>query len=333
MNLRTIHPGPGGLPRALRGADALELLSEDALDLLSEIVDKKPSLVLSPMRPGYIRGIDFYRSSLFVPAFTEGLERFVGAHGRLPDLVEPKACIDHFFAMKYFGHIPMPPSPVDKLETHEFIPKERRETVARPRVVWRSDKAALPSDDAVPAGNYYLTASNGCSMLTRVRWPVPPDERRKLEELCQRWLNIIYGVSWGEWWYATTRQRVFMEEDVSPRLSSEVSFKIFVRQGEVKVIRAVDSKRRRECFFDAGLDRLAGLSEDCTPLDIELPANIEQMMAVASDVGQRFDVARIDLFHTPDLPLLGEITLCHTNATYNFVPAAFDEYVRRALFE
>ena len=56
-------------------------------------------------------------------------------------------------------------------------------------------------------------------------------------------------------------------------------------------------------------------------------------MAVASYIGQRFDVARIDLFHTPDLPLLGEITRCHTNATYNFAPAAFDEYVRSALFE
>lgn len=157
--------------------------------------------------------------------------------------------------------------------------------------------------------------------------------RQNLEQKCRKWLARNYGLHWGEWWYAASPQKLFMEEDLSGRIISEVTFKIFVRQGRVKLIRAIDSLRRLECFFDPNLEKVHGNSHDCTPLEMTLPNNMPDLLSAAGDIGRRFDIARIDLYHSEDLPIIGEITLCHTNAMSKFMPREFDDFVRKSLFE
>ena len=311
----------------------MDVTAVDALELLKDIADKNPSLIHNPSRRGYVRGIEFYSARAFLRALSTGLEQFARAHGRLPNLVAPQACVDHFFCLKFFGYIPMPPNPGDKLKGLEFVSKEKAASVTKPKVVWVSERPILPKNDELPEGNYYLKASNGSSMHARIKWPIDSSLRHPLEQKCEKWLQRKYGLRWGEWWYSTSKQQMFMEEDVSDRTISEVSYKIFVRRGRVKLVRAVNDPQKLERIFDAELDFISGQTEDFTPFDQPLPDNIDAMMSVAADIGRRFDVVRVDLYHTQDLPMLGELTLCQWNATKNFVPASFDDYVRKSLFE
>lgn len=144
----------------------------DSLRLLADIADKNPSLFNTPSRDGYARGIEYYSARAFVTAFTKGLNKFFKAHGRAPNLVVPESCADHFFRMKFFGFIPMPPNPADKLNVLKFVSEERAGSVTRPKIVWVSDKPILPKNDEVPEGDYYLKASNGSAMQAKVKWPI-----------------------------------------------------------------------------------------------------------------------------------------------------------------
>jgi hypothetical protein len=303
------------------------------LRFLHQIAEENPALLDSPARDGYMRGIEFYSARAFLSSLTTALEHFTHFHDRLPDLVNPISTADHFFCVKFFGFIPMPPNPADKLNVLLFVPERMSACVTKPKVRWTSDQPVLPDDSALPPGQYYLKAANGCRMHELITWPVDKPTRRNLERKCAEWLDKRYGLRWGEWWYTASPQRIFIEDDVSGQTVSETTFKIFVRRGEVKMIRAIESRTRRERLYDGKLDHLAGYADGCIPTDWPLPNNIDAVMDAAAQIGRPFDIARIDFFHTADLPMLGEITLCHWNAAKTFLPASFDEDLRKSLFE
>lgn len=305
----------------------------DSLKLLAESAEINPSLFSAAPRKDEKRGIDVYSEHAFLNAFTTACRGFVVWHGRLPNLAAPKITADHIFRMKFFGYFPVSPNPGDKLCNLEYVPEELRPMVTRPKVIWVSGEPRLPSDGDVPPGSYYLKPSNGYHTHERIDWPVSPALRKGLEEKAGEWLSTTYGLGWGEWWYALTKQRLFIEQDLASALVNNVEYKLFCRRGEVKLILAVRVGGGPRSYFDSSFERLDGAETDCERSDYDLPDNIETMCKVAAGISRSFDVVRVDFFHTAGRPMLGELTLCHRDGQVTYTPDSFDAYVRQALFE
>ena len=158
-------------------------------------------------RPGFRRGIDFYRSRGLLAALTNALQAYHAKFGVFPDLVEPKGYNEKILRFKFFGELKVPEAG-DKLATARFIPEAWRDRIRRPTVVWHSHAPALPANDRIAPGVYYLKSNHGSGMFRKIRYPLAEAERAELQALCKGWLMRDYGVHDGEWWYAAFPRRV-----------------------------------------------------------------------------------------------------------------------------
>lgn len=320
------HPG-SDFPMTLDESRAsLDRLRKDAPDLFA---GAPPS--------GTGRGIDAYQPEDLPKVYCNACNIFHDALGRFPDLVRPQSTADHFFAMKFFHPIPLKPNPSDKLAAISYLPAEMRNRVGWPRRVWVSDQPALPEPGAVAPGTYWLKLSKGWGMNRKVVWPPGDAERDELEAMARHWWHRPYGVGWGEWWYGLGKPRLFLEQDLSGMMVNRPEIKVFVRDGEVKMLYSIWSLsdgRLEQSYFDASLRRLPGRSPKFGPLDEPLPDTIGLMMEAAAEIGKRFRVVRVDFINAAGpIPYLGELTLCHVNAGNVLSPPEFDKWVCRQLFE
>jgi hypothetical protein len=66
--------------------------------------------------------------------------------------------------------------------------------------------------------------------------------------------------------------------------------------------------------------------------EIARPKNLHEMLRVAAAVSSRFSIVRIDLYTDGERCCVGEITNCHANATYRFIPAEGEEIAAALMF-
>src|SRR5579862_969121 len=99
-----------------------ELLSW-ALAQLGQIAGRPDNPFLRLPPPEYRRGIDFYSGTGLARALARAGGKFLVAHGRLPDLADPRDWNEKLICAKFFMPIGSARF-ADKCRTGEFIPPE-----------------------------------------------------------------------------------------------------------------------------------------------------------------------------------------------------------------
>lgn len=314
-----------------------EVTKTVALAWLDALEAARPDYVRGPVRAGCRRGIDVLRPEVFRESLRIALRLFVRFHGRLPDLVHDPLHVDHFFGMKFFGHIPMP-NPADKLLTAGYVPPELGDAVIlteRPHI---SDRPVLPPDDAVPPGRYFLKLALGSGQQSRLPWPPAPGQRPQIESALRRALRRRYGVAWGEWWYALGPTRWFLEADLSERIAPHPEWRIYVRRGSVRMAILIhywheDREKNHQRIIGPDMAPLPGRTRGRSALDCPLPQHTARFFEIAAAMGRRFDMVRVDFMDVGEpRPVIGELTLCDANARRLFVPESFNRTATELLF-
>lgn len=264
---------------------------------------------------GFLRGIDFYSRRELIRTLATVLTTYRQAGGRYPDLVSPRLYSEKLSHAKFFSPIKVPESG-NKLLTATFLPPSLHSSVSVPEMVWDADAPTLPENESLPAGDYYLKASHGSSMLRRIRFPMAPAERQQLEATCREWLNQPYGLGLGEWWYNTFPKRILIERSVAA-LSPSIAFLFYVIRGEVEMIcvyaKPIEAgQRRRNLRMDGRFRPMAIQNSDCEVFEeFHLSeANRRRCLDVAQKIGRQFRFVRIDLLIGDDERIyLNEVTL------------------------
>jgi len=264
---------------------------------------------------GCLRGIDFYSRAELLDSITNVLLAYRRASGRYPDLISPRLSTEKVNHAKFFSPIKIPESG-NKLLTATFLPPSLRSTISVPEIVWDADAPTLPDNESLPAGDYYLKASHGSTMLRRIRFPLAPAERQELEATCREWLNQPYGLALGEWWYNTFAKRILIERSVAA-LSPSIAFLFYVIRGEVEMIcvyaKPIEAgQRSRNLRMDGRFRPMAIQNSDCEVLEeFHLSeANRQRCLEVARKIGRQFRYVRIDLLIGDDERIyLNEVTL------------------------
>jgi hypothetical protein len=304
----------------------------------------RPDLTRAPSVRPRLRGIDVYTMASFWNTLGLALQVFFSTHDRLPDLGPDATSADLYFAMKFFEPIPMQPNPASKLDAENFLGDTSSVRIPRRFGVG----TALPANDAAPSGKYWLKLDLGNADHRQVTWPPTEQERAELEQWALRMTRVRYGWSWGEWWYAIGQQRFFLEEDLTAEISSGYELKIVVRRGTPAWLMALRYGVDRDGKRKVGLKHFLPDGQEITgetgygtrgqvfssAMDLPAAEGRDAAVAAAAQIGSRFDRIRVD-FYVPLVgrPILGELSLCQSNARLALRPASFDLAMRRAIFD
>jgi len=294
---------------------------EDAKTKFKESIRKLTSDPRSPVfgksHPGFRRGIEVVDENMFNRLTSENIDRFASIHGYLPDLFEPKRFLEKILWRKLFGSLPVPQSG-NKLLTGNFIPARLANRLRVPRIVWRSRGAALPENDSVPEGWYYLKSNHGSGNVIRLRYPHDDAERQRLQKLTAQWLQQAFYPQNFEWWYNVFPREIFLEESIEdpaatctwsyPAFSDDVPYVNVSRKTAtgVQAIRlSLDLDPLPEKYQPQYYERLATWHGS-----FDTPGVAEMAREIAGPLG----FARVDfLFKSDGTCYLNEVTLTPNN--------------------
>lgn len=151
-----------------------------------------------------------------------------------------------------------------------------------------------------------------------------------LKRLSVDWLRPVEGKKLHEWAYLKARPLLLVEELIGAPGQVPKDYKFFVFRGEVALVQ-VDMDRHiahtRRMYLP-----------DWTPLNATLahyplgpselpPANLSEMLAIASELGRPFDFIRVDLYTVGDEIFFGEVTPYCGSGLDRFVPESLDAYL------
>jgi hypothetical protein len=309
---------------------------EEARAALARLRARRPELFRPPRRPGHARGLTAMKPEALPRIYARAAGIFLKNHGRLPDLAAPDGLVEHIFAVKFTHAIPLRPNPADKLNAGHYLRRALRARVGLPGRPWSSEDPVLPPDDAVPPGRYWLKKSLGNAMQARVEWPPSPERRARLQRRVEAWWARRYGVEWGEWWYALSPARLFLERDLSARMEGRAECRIICRGGRARFValhRTLEGGERVFSLFDRAFRPLPGGVAGHRSVVEPAPEALSLMIEAAEDIARHFEFIRVDFLNIAGArPGLGELTLCPGNATQHYAPEGFDRTLGRLVF-
>ncbi|MFO1056267.1 MAG: hypothetical protein U1E53_04795 [Dongiaceae bacterium] len=276
----------------------------------------------SPLRgrvlPGHARGADRLDRAGLVRALQQTCNRFAIRQGYAPDLFRPRRYLEKLVWRKFFANLPVPQSG-NKLLVASFIPPHLAGQVQAAPIVWQSRSPALPANEAIAAGWYYLKSNHGSGNVLRVRYPLEPAERTRLERTAEEWLRTPYPPQSFEWWYDAFPRALLLERSVTAdERACTWSYPAF--PDGVPYVN-VNRKTRRGVQAIRLTPSLDPLPERHQPRDYErLPdweTHFDAAAAarIAREIAAPLGFARIDLLFGPDgACFLNEVTLTPNNA-------------------
>lgn len=148
-----------------------------------------------------------------------------------------------------------------------------------------------------------------------------------LTAITQQWLHPTEAEYLHEWAYSKARPVLFIEELLGAPGAPPTDYKFFVFSGTVTAIQVdVDrhsAHRRRIYRADWMPLEVTSGGHPLAPKE-EPPANLEEMLKIASDIGQSFDFIRVDLYSVNSATAFGEVTPYAGSGLDRFIPGSFD---------
>lgn len=285
---------------------------------IRRVLEDPASPLRRPTLPGHGRGADRLDRARLLRALEETCNRFAIRHGYAPDLFRPRRHLEKLVWRKFFANLPVPQSG-NKLLVDRFIPPHLAGEVRAAPIVWQSTSPTLPENEALPTGWYYLKSNHGSGNVLRIRFPLEPAERARLEQTGAQWLRTPYPPRSFEWWYDAFPRALLLERSVTADESTCTwSYPAFTDG-----IPFVNVNRKTPRGVQAIRLTTAGqpLPERHQPRDYErLPdwethVDLAAAARIAREIAAPLGFARIDLLFGPDgACFLNEVTLTPNNA-------------------
>ncbi len=193
-------------------------------------------------------------------------------------------------------------------------------------VLWSGESAdEIPFDALEPP--YVIKTNHSCNTNLFVRDRAELDPER-VRATFRGFLARPYAPLLREWGYIGIARRIFVERMLlTPEGKPPEDFKCFVYHGRVRFIQ-YDRDRfehHTRAYFDREWRRLpAKVLYPQVDTDVDRPARLAEMLAIAEAIGSEFDFVRVDLYHTEQGVFFGEATFYPGGGFDAFEPAEWD---------
>jgi len=227
-------------------------------------------------------------------------------------VADPRTANEKFFWRKDLDHNPLFARISDKQGAKEWI-AETGIAVECPKTLWvGTDLCQLP--DVIWSEPFYLKATHGWN--TKISVTHTPEDRSAIIAEATSFLTRQHGHHHLEWAYLEIPPRLMAERSVGAvddmievkcfTYGPIVEFFLFLRRrppGHGARWDLVDDGKFHRCMLPTSVND----EVDMTPL----PPMIDDLLAVASQIGSRFDHMRVDFLTDGTDFYLGELTVYH----------------------
>ena len=230
--------------------------------------------------------------------------------GRFPDLEAPRLFTEKVQARKLFDRNPVYPVLVDKDAAKAVIASRAgADYVIETYWVGTDIKTIDWTKVKLPA---VAKPTNGSGQGRFLRTEADV-ERFMAEDPTPGWLAIAHHRINREWAYGAVKPQVIIERMLVEGDGAPDDYRVFIFSGRVSHI---EVRLRRdgigyECNYTPEWEKLPYCAEyyPLYPDDVERPARLDEMLAVAAKIADGLDFMRVDFYVTPDRLYVGEITL------------------------
>ena len=213
----------------------------------------------------------------------------------------------------------------DKWRVREYVEERVGDEILNEVYHVTDDPSTIPFHE-LPE-KFVIRANHGCGWNVLVEDKASADFD-EIRTQCGEWLEQTYGERKREYWYGEIEPKLvvenFIEDDTYdvPR-----DYKFFVFHGEVKYVevdadRFTDHTRR---LYDRNWNPQEFSLEFPMGPYAEEPAQLDEMIELAEELGEEFDHVRVDLYQPTDRTIVfGEITVAHGSGIEKFDPKRYD---------
>lgn len=256
------------------------------------------------------------------PALSQRFQ-YLLAHGRLPDLREPKTFNEHVLRMKLTWDDPRHVPFADKLAVKDIVAERLGPEWVTP-TLWSG--TSFPQDPDFPFP-YVVKANHGSGQVAFVR---SPDDEVGLAERVSGWLEKRLARKWAEGWYAHIEPKLLVEPMLGDGVEAPLDYKFYGFDGTVVCVQ-VDTGRfgeHKRSFYDPSWGKLRiEFGYPIDPADIPAPESLSEMVSAASELSRGFDFARVDFYELESGPRFGEVTFAPASGLTRYEPRSADEWL------
>jgi len=227
-----------------------------------------------------------------------------------------------------FERNPVFTSITDKYRVREYV----TEMVGSDRLIpllWKGETPEEIPFDSLP-NKFVIKTNHGCD------YNIIVEDKRQLEIKkviirLKKWLgenfgnDTFLGIAWA---YRNIKPMILIESFLEENGRVPVDYKFFCFSGRVEFFK-IDFSRfeaHSEKFFDRNFIKLdlfeQGLRQHHGKID--LPRNIDEMIAYAESLGAGFDFIRVDLYSIGEKIYFGELTAYPGGTSAKFEPDYYD---------
>jgi hypothetical protein len=245
---------------------------------------------------------------------------FFIVHRRLPRFRNPATFSDKVNWRIINDRRPILEWTCDKLAMKEHVAAVPGLVV--PRTLWAG--ASVQELDEVELPEHWVLKPNNGTGLVYFGHGRP--DIAALAAITAKWSTSSMWKDLREWAYSKARPILLVEELLGVPGSAPTDYKFFVFAGEVAIVE-VDVNR-----FAVHGTRL--YLPDWTPLEVSAgyplppveppPVNLEEMLAIARQIGRPFDFIRVDLYSIGGCTVFGEVAPYPAGGLDHFDPVSFD---------
>lgn len=253
---------------------------------------------------------------------------FWRSHGYWPQLTPPRSFEEKITARMLFDRDPKWILFSDKVKVRDYVADKIGEQILIPLLWVGRSPSEIPFDELPP--RFVIKTNHGCAYTIIVQDKSQLQIAPVLQQL-EKWLaenfchDYVLGTAWA---YRNISPTVMIESFLDDDGNVPSDYKFFCFGGRVEVFkldfdRFTDHSVRffdRRCqpveVHEVGLKRYGG--------NVILPANMDEMIAVAERLAEGLDFIRVDLYNVKGRIFFGELTCYPGGGDGPWDPESFD---------
>jgi hypothetical protein len=255
--------------------------------------------------------------------------QYHSAHGRFPNLTNPKALSEKIQYRKLYDRDPRLPIWADKIKVKPIVADIIGEEYVIP-TLWEGRELDTFAVRELPRP-FIIKPSHSSGAVVIIR---EGDDYNwaEIKMITNGWVSDHFGTRCREWLYSEIEPGIIVEPLIGDGESVPVDFKFFVFHGRVECVH-VDFGRygvagRTQAILDRDWKRLPVLSLHPGHWgDVSKPEGFENMLSIAETIGAHFEFVRVDLYNIDGHPWFGEATFYPASGFAPYHPRSFDEHL------
>lgn len=249
---------------------------------------------------------------------------YLRAHGRLPNLNNPRRFTEWVFVTKLWGDHETFARLADKVLVKDYVASVVGSSFVVP-TLWHGS-CLPPREERTWPLPFVLKANHGSGMNALVRSPGDLDWD-VLEAKAEAWLRTGWPAWLCEDWYNRIDRQLLVEPLLGDSTAAPTDYKVTVFAGRAQFIQVnVDRYGDHRCtFFDRNwMAQPYRLSRPLIEGPYPPPRHLREILEAAEALGRGFDYVRVDFYDLPEGPKVGEMTFSDGSGLSGFKPSYHD---------